>query len=513
MDKIITDEKNKKNILYSTKVFDSKNEEQPSFILRELQVDEGTSDEKTERKVSLILKYKINGEEQNVVLATSEQFKDRTEKTRVIIKYLTEQFKDNFEGKLDFNHIDKLNQYLNRERVPFKLTLEGRNIISYKDKEDISVLRTVEDNGEGKLKNYFSDEDIERMKEEQKKELRDYLNEKKQEKKWNERREKILKQLDNNKEEKEKFLRGEKITHFLEKNDKEPETKRNLVGLFLIEKLEKSDGKGDIAKLSKDFIQLKEKGFAINVKVVLEKQLKKCYATIQKEMSKENVNQQRIDQVMQLIDRINEYSDLFELVKDRMNWNVVFTYKAKKLNFEEVKVLCENYDPKDKEILEYLNLKEKTICDDHLNQVGKENSYFDSDSIKKLYRFLAKSNLKDYTTPDVGFSAKNVVLDKARATVKTVYDHIVREFVEYNADDISFYNKYAKKSEWLKTYSVKSEENEEERKKNICNVVKKISEEVFGEGQKEQIPQNSIETITVHTAPSDHDDHDDHSYR
>ena len=106
MNKIKTDEKlNKKaketdSILYSTKIFDSNNHEKPTLILRELKLDDNKKTEKAKRIVALILKYELNGKEQNVVMATSNQFAGRTEKSRVIIQFLEKQFRENFERRI-----------------------------------------------------------------------------------------------------------------------------------------------------------------------------------------------------------------------------------------------------------------------------------------------------------------------------------------------------------------------------------------------------------------------------
>ena len=106
MNKIKTDEKlNKKDknsngsIVYSTKIFDSNNDKKPTLILKELELNNKKTTEKAKRLLALILKYELNGKEQNVVMATSEQFVDRTEKSRVIIKLLEDQFRENFEKK------------------------------------------------------------------------------------------------------------------------------------------------------------------------------------------------------------------------------------------------------------------------------------------------------------------------------------------------------------------------------------------------------------------------------
>ena len=55
------------------------------------------------------------------------------------------------------------------------------------------------------------------------------------------------------------------------------------------------------------------------------------------------------------------------------------------MNMADVKKLCKAYDPEDKEILKYLDLKKKAIEEDKLNI--KENSYIYSESNKNLYKF------------------------------------------------------------------------------------------------------------------------------
>ena len=474
--KIIND---KNQILYSTKIFDSNNDERPSFILRELEEKENNNGKKAKRILAIVLKYKIDDSEQEVVMGTLDNITERTDKARIIIQYLTEQFHENFDEKQGFYSFDKLNQYLINEKVPFKLTLEGANIISVKDKKDIKVIKTVSDNGNGKLDKFFSDEDMNIMKAQQNIELLKYIKEKKQEKKWNERRQKILNQLEKtNKNEEEQFINGEKITEFIMGADKNSDVKRELVGEYLTEYF-KSD---DINKinLANGYAQMQEKGFAINVRVALEEQRDKCYNLIQSEKTKQVVDEDKVKKISRLIDNINEYLNLFELIKGKRDWNASFTYKAKNLNFSEVKELCKVYDPNDKEILQYLDLKERTLNDEKLNKSCKKNEYNDSESIQKLDEFLVKTSVKDYTNPDTLYSAKNVVVENAKYMIDKLYEHISRELIEYNVDDIETYNKYAEKSEGIKTYPVDREKYEKYENKDFSNTVKKLSDRLTG---------------------------------
>ena len=146
------------------------------------------------------------------------------------------------------------------------------------------------------------------------------------------------------------------------------------------------------------------------------------------------------------------------------------------MDFKEVKRLCEIYNPNDKEIVKYLDLKEKTLSDEKLNKSGKENEYKDSETMQNLDKFLVKSCVKDYTKPNYLYSAKNVVIENGKYMVNKLYDHIVREMIEYNSDIVGVYNKYAEKSYGVKTYPVDEQSDKEE---DFSKTVKKVSEKII----------------------------------
>lgn len=467
----------KNNIIYSNKIFDSSNEERPGLILKEL--EEKSIEGKSDRILAILLKYKINGKEQEAIIGTLKNTVDRTEKSKIIMEYLTEQFHENFDGKPGFGSYYKLMQYKKKEGVHFELTVEGIRMLSIKDKGDVEIPKTVVDNGNGKMNKIYMDEDIELMRKQQNTEILKYIKEEEQEKKWDVRREKILNQLEKkNKEEKQKFINGEKITEFINKANEDDDIKRELVGDYFVECFESNDA--NKANLANGYAQMQEKGYAINVRIALEEQRDKCYKLIQIEQDKQKVNEAQVKKILNLIDNINEYLNLFELVKEKRDWNASFTYKAKKLDFSEVKKLCEIYNPNDEEILKYLDLKEKTLKDEKINKSGKENEYGDSESIQNLDKFLVKSCVKDYTKPNNLYSAKNAVIENGKYMVNKLYEHIAREMVDYNGDSISIYNKYAEKSEGVKIYPV-NEKNDKER--DYTKTVKKLSKQII-EGEK-----------------------------
>ena len=464
---------NKNYIEYSTKIFDSINKERPSFILKDLEVKNDKGD--INRILAIILKYKINSKEQEAVIGTIQNTTDRTEKAKTIIQYLTEQFHENFDEKPGFDGYYKLMQYKKKDGVPFELTVEGTNMLAIKDKNNVQIAKTFAINENGKMNKIFVDEDIEIMKKQQNTEMLKYIKEKEQEKKWNVRRERILNQLEKeSKEEKQKFINGEKITKFINDTNEDNDKKRELVGDYLVECFESNDD--NKVNLANGYAQMQEKAYAINVRVALEEQRDKCYKLIQIEQDKQNVNEVQVGKILNLIDNINEYLNLFELIKEKRNWNANFTYKAKKMDFKEVKRLCEIYNPNDKEIVKYLDLKEKTLSDEKLNKSGKENEYKDSETMQNLDEFLVKSCVQDYTKPSDLYSAKNVVIENGKYMVKKIYDHLVREMVDYNSDILSVYNKYAEKSGGVKTYSV---DEHRDKEREFSKIVKKVSKKII----------------------------------
>ena len=66
-----------------------------------------------------------------------------------------------------------------------------------------------------------------------------------------------------------------------------------------------------------DMLKCKKKAYAINVRVALEEQRDKCYKLIQIEQDKQNVNEVQVGKILNLIDNINEYLNLFELIKEK----------------------------------------------------------------------------------------------------------------------------------------------------------------------------------------------------
>ena len=401
--------------------------------------------------------------------------------------------KSNKHEEKGLKYYEQLQSYLKSERIPFSLTVEGREVLSYKEKEKTEIDTTYSVDPNGRLYTEFTEKQLEDMKKNNNSELLKYFIHQKNIEKWKERKEKILNKLDP--EEKEKFLKGEKITQYIEETTKTPETKKTLAGDYLIEALEENQDPHKL-ELAKGLFAMQDKGFAIDVKVVLEKQRDKLYNAIQEEKT----DKKTIDAVLQLLTRMDEYAILFDLVKDGKQLNARYRYEWKKLNLSEVKALCKSYNPEDKEIQKYIDLKEKTLQDKTLNKVEKENNYNDSENMKQLYKFLMRAKVRDYTNTDGLYSAKNIVVDNGNYLANRLYEHIIRELAEYNLENIETYNKYAKKSEGIFVYDVNNKENGKEPIRTFSNTVKQISNELLKTKEAPEAPEN-LENSEDHGAP------------
>ena len=301
--------KNKK-VLYSTEAIDEN--DNTSLKSGRLGIKEIKNDKDDSIQIwvwGIILKYELDGEQQEITIATLGKIECLVEKAKAINELLEKQLIANKHEEKGFKYYEQLQSYLKSERIPFSLTVEGTEVLSYKEKEKTEIDSTYSVDPNGRLYTEFTEKQLEDMKKNNNSELLKYLIHQKNIEKWKERKEKILNKLDP--EEKEKFLKGEKITQYIEETTKTPEIKKTLAGDYLIEALEENQDPHKL-ELAKGLFAMQDKGFAIDVKVVLEKQRDKLYNVIQEEKT----DKKTIDAVLQLLTRMDEYAILFDLVKD-----------------------------------------------------------------------------------------------------------------------------------------------------------------------------------------------------
>lgn len=468
-----------KNVLYSTEAIDedsNKSLKSGRLVIKEVKKNNDDS----KQMWGITLKYELDGKQQEITIATLGEIEGLGEKAKTINELIEKQLIANKNEEKGFKYYESLQNYLKVENIPFSLTLEGTEVLSYKKKEKTTIDTTFAVDQYGRLYTKFTEEQLKNLKKTHKSDLQEYFIRQKNIEKWEERRKKILNKC--GPEEKERFLKGEKITQYIEETTKTPEAKKTLAGDYLIEALEENQDPHKL-ELAKGLFAMQDKGFAIDVKVVLEKQRDKLYNAIQEEKT----DKKTMDAVLQLLTRMDEYAILFDLVKDGKQLNARYRYEWKKLNLSEVKALCKSYNPEDKEIQKYIDLKEKTLQDKTLNKVEKENNYNDSENMKQLYKFLMRAKVRDYTNTDGLYSAKNIVVDNGNYLANRLYEHIIRELAEYNLENIETYNEYAKKSGGVFVYDVNNTEKRKEPIRNFSKTIKQISDELL---KTKEAPEN-----------------------
>ena len=470
-----------KNVLYSTEAIDedsNKSLKSGRLVIKEVKKNNDDS----KQMWGITLKYELDGKQQEITIATLGEIEGLGEKAKTINELIEKQLIANKHGEKVFKYYESLQNYLKVENIPFSLTLEGTEVLSYKKKEKTTIDTTFAVDQYGRLYTKFTEEQLKNLKKTHKSDLQEYFIRQKNIEKWEERRKKILNKC--GPEEKERFLKGEKRTQYIEETTKSQEARKMLAGDYLIEALEDNQDQSKL-DLARGLFIMQDKAFAIDIRVVLEAQCDKAYKIAQEEEEKENPNIEKIERISQLIDRIHEYLTVFELVKDGRQWNASYRYKNKKLNFSEVKELCKIYDPKDKDIIKYIDLKEKTMQDAKLNKVKID--YNDSVTIQQLYKFLMKAKVRDYTNTDGVYSAKNVVVDNGNYLANNLCEHVIRELAEYNIESIETYNEYAKKSGGVFVYDVNNTEKRKEPIRNFSKTIKQISDELL---KTKEAPEN-----------------------
>lgn len=442
--------KESKKIKYSTRIFENKTNEKPKIVLREL-----TKEEK--RLWTLILKYNTSENiPQEVIMGMLGDTTEKKEKAAEIIKLIIGQIRENVISETGYKNYEELSQYIQNQNIPFKLTMEGTEILTTKSKDDIEIERTCFEDEHGKIENKFNKEMLEQKKRERNAELKEYIQEKQKIEKWIKRKEKILNSL--NKEEKQKFLNGEKITEFLKEKDEDIEFKKNITSEYLLEAYkDKNKNENPRMNLLKGYLMIKEKGLAIDTKITLEELESRYYENIKEkngEISSDDYEKLEI---------LEDYKTFFDLVKTGMDWNArVFALKLKKINFNGLKKLFEKFKSNDEELLNYFNIKEKMIKDVQTDNI--EVDYNENNSVKELYEFLLNSSIREKTKKDDEY------------IISGIYEHIKREIVANNIDEIECYNHYAKKSDVYVCEVPKDKENA--KKMDISNTTRQICKNI-----------------------------------
>lgn len=463
-----------KNIQYSTKIFEKTEDtsKKTKIVLRELIKGEN---EKEKHVWAIILKYTIDDIPQEVIMGTLGNTNERKEKTVDIINFIENQLEENTNSETGYDGYERLCQYVQTLNIPFEFTGEGIDILANKSKKDTSILRTYYSDNQGKIQCKYDEEAVKIRTKDKQQQLFEEANRKKEIGKWKSRREKILKSFIQQ-DKKQAFTKGEKVTEFIRETEDDIEAQQNLVADYLLEAFtEEKTNSNPKLDLAIGYLKIKEKGIVIDIK----RHVEKLEATYFKEI--EEKKREVTFEEYKTIERFGDIKNFFELVKNGQDWNArLFALRLKKIDFGSIKTIVEKYDKKDTELLEYLDLKEKAINEMQTDSI--EVDYEKYNTVKEMYEFLMHSSIREMTKRD----------DKR--VISSIYEHIKREILESNFDEVAFYNSYAEKSNMYVCELPKVKKISEERP--LSKLVQRINgslENKDNQNQNEQAQQEGQE--------------------
>lgn len=353
--------KKSKNILYSPKIFDDKNE--PKIQFYKFQDSQNGN-----RDIGVfILKYIIDDIPQEVIIGTLENEKGAFESAKYIKTFVEQQLKQNSNEKGNLTNLRKLEQYIENNKIPFNFTVEGQNIITYNQKENKKFRRTyyekTNEYRNNSMECLYTPEDMEIINGDMEERKRQQRQELEKNEKWQKRRELILKNL--TPEEKKLFLQGEKIAKIvsIKDNKKAIEEYKDLIADYLIESYEfygnsENQEQGKVRnKGFEEYLNLKEKGIALDAKKILGDLQDEQYKSIQRE-NREPTLQDTIT-----VNSLQNYEKFFDLISDnRESMARILALRITKIDFSVVKQALAK-SPNSKELLEYIDLKVPMIDD------------------------------------------------------------------------------------------------------------------------------------------------------
>ena len=447
--------KKSKEINYSTTIFE--NQPQINFY----KVEEERQDGTIENTGVFILKYEINGIQQEAIIGKLKNTNRGFEKAKDIKELIENQLRENSKSSNNLNNFNQLKKFVTLNNLPFELTMEGSDIITYTGRENISVRRTyyekTSEDKNSKIKCLYSPEEMLEFARERKINNKELLSQIENNKKWNKNRVVILKIL-TYKENQKEFLKGEKIANLVETTDEKLilQNYKELIVEYLKESYEKDGNseneleRNDATNSFSDYLAIKEKGIAISAKEILEKIQEKTENDILEKSKKGFTEREEIDN-NRTLNTLKNYSRFFDLIKTSRNVNArIAAKKLYRIDFSIMKKLFERVT-NDKELIKYIELKGKSINDieeqdNKKSQINEDKEsilfqrdmkfdyYQNNESVRDLYNFLVKSSSREHTIAD----EEKKVLD--------TFDSIKVELIKSNIKAIKSYNRYAEKS-------------------------------------------------------------------
>lgn len=426
------------------------------------------------------MKYGITKEE--VIIGKLKNTNRAFEKAREIKELIENQLIENSKGQGKLQAFRQLNRLVNENNLQFEFTMEGTDIITYSGEESIAVRRTYYEK-ENAYKNscikcLFSPEEMEKFAKERKNNNIQLLNKFDMNEKWKRRRELILKRQETD-EDKKLFIEGEKISKIIEEANDEYVLKnyKDVVADYIIEKYQTygnlTDGeeKDSATREFQEYVNLKEKGIAIDAKILLEEVQNKIEKKFVEQRKEKNMTKEEIEKQIETENTFNSYARFFDLIKGGRELNARIVAKLTKIDFTKMKRIFSKFH-KDDEILKYIDLKEKEIREmQDKTYVLSVSTYedYNKDSVKELNSFLIRSSIREHTRQD----DEEKILD--------TFDQMKVELIKHNIEALKKYKYYAEKN-GLYTCSLPKEDDKKGEGKPIATTLQKmyeISDEEF----------------------------------
>ena len=469
--------KKSNNIVYSTKIFE--NQPQISFHNFEEIKEDGT----IEVIGVFILKYEINGIAQEAIIGKLKNTNRAFEKAREIKELIEKQLIENSKGEENLHNFRQLNRFVNENRLQFEFTMEGTDIITYSGEESIDVRRTYYEKENTSKNNciecLYSPEKMEEFAKERKNNNMQLLNKFDMNEKCKRIRELILKRQETD-ADKKLFLEGEKISKIIEEADDENVLKnyKDVVADYITEKYQKygnltnEEEKEKATREFQEYVNLKEKGIAIDAKILLEEVQNKFEEKFIKQNDKEKVSEEEMFRQSRTMNTLYNYARFFDLIKNGRELNArIYAAKLVKIDFSMMKKIFNRFH-KDEELLKYIDLKEKEIREmQDKTYVLSVSTYedYNKDSVKELNSFLIRSSIREHTRKD----DEEKILD--------TFDQMKVELIKHNIEALKKYKYYAEKN-GLYTCSLPKEDDKKGEGKPIATTLQKmyeISDEEF----------------------------------
>ena len=234
-------------------------------------------------------------------------------------------------------------------------------------------------------------------------------------------------------------------------------------------------------ELLRKYLNIKEKGLAIDANIVLE--------SLEKDVNKRI--EDKIDKQVEISPEDSEYAKklqngqhFFDLVKKGFDrTSRIFALTTGKVDFDFLEKLIQNYNGQDKELLEYIEFKRKILEQAQTEDIqNKEDEY---PAVRELYKFLVNSSVREITKKD------------DENTFSRIFESVKRKLLKDHAEEINLYNCNAKpfkiylcptyeteKDEFTTVKSNQAQENEKQTSDTELEIIHQLADKIIEESKR-----------------------------